>query len=95
MLALTIPSTGRQLRHLRARPSPRTYETALAARVTTTTGDAALSVIDAEHRRSRATWSTAAFALPSVAERAGDQRGQPDPAYAPRRVSGTPLTLLS
>ena len=70
----------------------RTYDTAMAATVTTTTGDATLSVVDPD-TSTRASSSTGRFALPSALQIRAANAAQTNPAYA--AVSGTPLTVLS
>jgi len=73
----------------------RNYETALAATVTTTTGDAALSVSDPS---STATGHlvNGAFSLPSVLQARAANAAQPNPPYAPlSETPGAPVELLT
>jgi sugar phosphate isomerase/epimerase len=73
----------------------RTYETALAATVTTTTADAALSVSD-PGTTAPGHLVNGAFALPAALNVRAGNSANPTPAYAPlAEATGTPLTLLS
>jgi sugar phosphate isomerase/epimerase len=73
----------------------RTYETALAATVTTTTGDAALSVSD-PGTTAPGHLVNGAFALPAPLNARAGNAANPTPAYAPlAEATGTPLALLS
>jgi hypothetical protein len=70
----------------------RTYDTAAAATVTSTAGDAALSVTDTDTvNPGRLVNGT--LALPSALTVRAANAAQPNPAYVP--VTGTPTTLLT
>ena len=70
----------------------RNYDTSLAATVTTTTGDAALSVTDPD-TANPGHLVNGTFSLPSALTARATSANQTNPAYA--AVSGTPLSLLS
>ena len=61
----------------------RNYDTALAATVVSTAGDATLSVADPERDRHRAAWSTATFSLPSPLQVRAANAANPNPAFVP------------
>jgi hypothetical protein len=95
MLSLTIPTTTGSFGSF-VPAVTRTYDTALASTVTTTTGDAALSVVDADTAnpgRLTNTVGTTTFALPQPVQARAANAAQPNPAYT--AVSGAPATLLS
>ena len=90
MLSLTIGNPGSFGTFVPA--VARTYDTASAATVISTAGDAALSVSDADTAL-RASLVNGTFALPSALTVRAANAAQPNPAYVP--VAGTPTTLLT
>jgi hypothetical protein len=73
----------------------RSYETALASTITTTTGDAALSVSDAS-TTAPGHLVNGAFALPSPLNAKAVNSTNPTQAFAPlAEATGTPTTLLT
>jgi sugar phosphate isomerase/epimerase len=95
MLALSIPGTGGSFGTF-APTITRTYDTSLPGIVTSTAGDATLSVVDNDPVNPGKLVNlkdNTVYALPSSLTIRGLNAAQPNPAFA--AVSGTPLTLLS
>ncbi|HEX6024086.1 MAG TPA: TIM barrel protein [Solirubrobacter sp.] len=73
-----------------------TYETASAATVTSTAGDAVLSVTDTSETAPGHLVNPAGFSLPSALQVRAANAANPNPAYAPlSETAGTPVNLLT
>jgi sugar phosphate isomerase/epimerase len=93
LLRLSIPSAGASFGTFMPALA-RTYEAALAASVTTTTGDAALSVTDTGVNPGHLV--NGAFSLPSTLQARAVNAANPGAAFVPvAETSGQPTQLLS
>jgi sugar phosphate isomerase/epimerase len=93
VLQLAIPSAGASLGTF-VPAFARTYETAMAAVVTTTTGDATLTVTDPGVAPGHLV--NGSFSLPQVLQTRAVNAANPGTAYVPlAETSGTPTQLLS
>ena len=87
-------SAAAQLRHVRPGVA-RNYDTAMAATVTSTAGNATLSVTDPS-TTAPGLWSTARSRCRRRCRSGPPTRRNPNPAYAPlRQTAGTPVHLLT
>ena len=83
----------RELRHASRRPSARTYETAAAATVVSTAGNATLSVTDPSTNRPGHLVNGAFSLAAAAAASARTNAANPSSAFAPlSETAGAPLT---